>query len=100
MPSLGLQYQKVIFHLQLGLLVFVAWLAVVVGEQQRPGLVSEVAGGWDQTGEEGGTVVVGTLLEVAEDHSTYSAAGGGEEGSAVVATGPAILHPGNHARTR
>ena len=38
---------------------------------------------------------MGTLLEVAEDHSTHSAAGGGEEGSAVVATGLAILHPGN-----
>ena len=38
---------------------------------------------------------MGTLLEVAEDHSTHSAAGRGEEGSAVVATGLAILHPGN-----
>ena len=46
-------------------------------------------------GEEGSVVVVGTLLEVAEDHSTHSAAGGGEEGSAVVATGLAIRHPGN-----
>ena len=95
--------------------VFVAWLVAVVGGQQKPGLVPETAGGRGQTGEEWGTavvgqqrpglvaedagrrgqtVVVGILLVVAEGHSSHSAGGGEEEGMAVVATGQAILHPG------
>ena len=54
----------------------------------------EAVGGRDQT------VVVGILLVVVEGHSSHSAAGGGEEGLAVVATGLATLHPGNHEKIR
>ena len=87
-------------YLELVSPVFVAWLVAVVGEKQRSGLVPEAAGGWGQTGEAWGTVVVGTLLVVAEGHSSHSAAGGEEEGLAVVATGLATLHPGNHVKIR